>query len=156
MYNNLVFIKIPQPFLSVRNPVVANKSDCDIVVSEFELLLHLYFHFQFGKSMNSLIQLSATSYIVPLLSFNKDWFSIKLLTKVDMPLNKEPHTIIWWDYSDKVFSLMRICLCFWFLWGVDWLIDWLKRHVNPSGVILCLDVRELRTLYIYIFIFCIV
>ena len=52
------------------------------------MLLH---HFQtntFRKGLNPLIA-PAISEIVPLLSFYNDGFDIKLLTKVDMPLNKE-------------------------------------------------------------------
>ena len=36
------------------------------------------------------------------------------------------------------------------------MIDWLKRHVNLSSFILCLEIRELLLLYIHIYIFCVV
>ena len=35
-----------------------------------------------------------------------------------------------------------------------WLTDWFERHINPSRVISYLEVRELRLLYIQIYIFC--
>ena len=37
---------------------------------------------------------------------------------------------------------------------IDTLFDWLQWHINSSRVILCLDVRELRSLYIHVYIFC--
>ena len=35
-----------------------------------------------------------------------------------------------------------------------WLIDWFKRHVNRSRIILCLQFRELCSVYMHIYIFC--
>ena len=37
---------------------------------------------------------------------------------------------------------------------IGWLTDFLKRHINPFEIILCQEVRELRSLYIYTYIFC--
>ena len=65
--------------------VVINVLDCDVLVSEFEL--HLRSN-TLWKGMNPLI-LPAMGYIVSLLSFLKDGFSLEEPTKVDMPLNKE-------------------------------------------------------------------
>ena len=36
---------------------------------------------------------------------------------------------------------------------IDWLIDWFLRHDNMSRVILCLEVRESCSVYVYINIF---
>ena len=60
-----------------------------IVVSEFELQLRKYIHFQtntLGKGMNP-IMYTAMRWIVAQLVLFKDGFGIKLLTKVDMPLS---------------------------------------------------------------------
>ena len=65
-----------------------------IVVSEFELQSRYYIHFRLytlGKGMNSFILLAMGS-IVTLPFFSKDGFGIKLLTMVDMPLNKKKIT----------------------------------------------------------------
>ena len=64
-----------------RNPrgLVAKVLDCDNVVSEFELQLRYYVHFQIhtlGKYMNPLI-LSAMGQIGSLMFFCEDRFGIK-------------------------------------------------------------------------------
>ena len=59
--------------------VIVKVLDCGIVVSEFELQLHYYVHFQtntLGKGMNLLI-LPAMGYKASLLFFKKDGFGIK-------------------------------------------------------------------------------
>ena len=71
-----------------RRGVMVKSMDCGIIVSEFELQSRYYVDFRantLGKDMNPLI-LSAMGYIVPLLFFYENGFSIK---KIDMPLNKE-------------------------------------------------------------------
>ena len=68
-----------------------NVLDSDILVSNFELKLHYYFHFQtniLGKDRIPLIP-QIMNWIVPLLSFYKNGFGIKWYKKVDMPLNKK-------------------------------------------------------------------
>ena len=52
--------------------IVANVLDCDIVISEFQLHLCNYIHFQ-TDSLNP----KKKGKIVPLLSFEKDGFGIK-------------------------------------------------------------------------------
>ena len=37
--------------------------------------------------------------------------------------------------------------------GSSWLIDWFLRHVNPSRIILCLELKELCSLHVHIYIF---
>ena len=59
--------------------VMVKAMDCGILVSEFELQLHYYVHFQvntLGKRMNPLI-LPAMGLIVPLLFFLENGFGIK-------------------------------------------------------------------------------
>ena len=72
--------------------VVANMFDCEIEVSEFELLSSNYIHFWTGKGMNAFIpQLWLNSSLSPscdLMFFYKEGFSIKYPKKFDMPLNK--------------------------------------------------------------------
>ena len=38
----------------------------------------------------------------------------------------------------------------------NWLIDWFQQHIDQSRVISCLEVRESHTLYLHIYIFCVV
>ena len=59
--------------------VVAHVLDFNLEVSEFELKLHYYDHFRintFGKGMNPLVHV-AMGYMVPLVFFYQDGFSIK-------------------------------------------------------------------------------
>ena len=68
--------------------VVVNVVECDMLVGEFEHQSRYCIHFQtdtLEKGMNLLI-LPAMCYIVLLLFFFKDGFSINLPTKVDMLL----------------------------------------------------------------------
>ena len=46
---------------------------------------------------------------------------------------------------------MYVCVCI-CMCAHECLIDF-KRHINSSRIILCLEVWELRSLYIYIYIF---
>ena len=81
------------------NSVVANLLDLDIAVSSLSTDT-------FRKYMNSLI-LPAMGPIIPLLSFYKNGFSIKLPVKVDMPLNKEPNPIYRMSITIKFFLFFQ-------------------------------------------------
>ena len=68
---------------------MAKTLDWDIITYKFEIQSRYYTHFLtngLGKDMNFL---SALSWTITLLFFYKNGFVIKLLTKVDMPSNKE-------------------------------------------------------------------
>ena len=48
-------------------------------------------------------------------------------------------------FQKYCFNLLKLCL--------DWLIDWFL-NVNSSRVILCVEVRESRSTYVHIHLFC--
>ena len=65
--------------------------DCSLEISEFELQSRYCIHFgtnTLGKSIEP-SYLLAMGWIVALLFLYKKGFGIELLTKVDLPLNKE-------------------------------------------------------------------
>ena len=68
---------------------------CEIVPSEFELLLSYYVQLQtkiHSKYMKPLVPARVMNLIVPLLLFYKDRFDIKLHMMFDMPLEKRNQT----------------------------------------------------------------
>ena len=70
---------------------MGNVLDCDIIVSEFELISPDYDHLWFntvGKSINLFIP-----WILQLVLFYKYSFGIEYTQKVDMPSNKETKKI---------------------------------------------------------------
>ena len=73
---------------------MGNVLDCDIVVSEFELLPRYYVSF-WGKSIDFLIPPPSYGLKVPLLFFYKDRYGTKWPMKVDMPLKKLKIIVVW-------------------------------------------------------------
>ena len=39
---------------------------------------------------------------------------------------------------------------------IDWLSDWFQQYVNKSRIILCPEIRKLRSLNVQIVMFCVI
>ena len=61
----------------------------------------------------------------------------------------------WWFFLCQKYSLTYFFFRWWIHvdWLMDWLIDWFSRHINRSWLILCIKIKELRSLWVNIYIF---